>query len=203
MFNYYGKFLPKLSSRLAPLYKLLQKRVSWSWSDRDEHQHAFQEALTSTKVLMHYDPSKQLILSCDASLYGVGAVLSHKLDDGTEHPVTFASRSHSPAEKNYAQLDKEGLAIVFGVRHFYQYLLGHRFTIYLDHKPLQYLFSESKAIPTMASACIQRWALTLSAYDYDTVFKPGTQHANADVLSKLPLPDHPSIVSHFHKKPYC
>ena len=195
MLNYYGKFPPKLSSRLVPLHKQLQKRVSWSWSD--EHQQAFQEAkeaLTSAKVLMHYDPSKQLILSCDASPYGIGVVLSHKLDDGTEHPVAFTSRLLSPAEKNYAQLDKEGLAIVFGVRHFHHYLLGCRFTIYSDHKPLQYLFSESKAIPTMASARIQRWALTLSANDYDIVFKPGTQHANADVLSRLPLPDQPSSV---------
>ena len=195
MLNYYAKFLPNISSRLAPLYKLLQKRIPWSW--RDEQQQAFQkakEALTSADVLVHYDPNKKLILSCDASPYSVGAVLSHKMDDGTEHPVACASRTLSPAEKKYAQLDKEGLAIVFGVRHFHHYLLGRRFTIYSDHKPLQYLFSENKAIPTMASARIQRWALTLSAYDYDIVFKPGSEHANADVLSRLPLPDHPTSV---------
>ena len=195
MLNYYAKFLPNISSRLAPLYKLLQKRVPWSW--RDEQQQAFQKAketLTSADVLVHYDLNKKLILSCDASPNGVGAVLSHKMDDGTEHPVTFASRTLSPAEKKYAQLDKEGLAIVFGVRHFHHYLLGRRFTIYSDHKPLQYLFSENKAIPTMASARIQRWALTLSAYDDDIVFKPGSEHANADVLSRLLLPDHPTSV---------
>ena len=195
MLNYYAKFLPNISSRVAPLYKLLQKRVPWTWSG--EQQAAFQEAkeaLVSAKVLVHYDPYKKLMLSCDASPYGVGAVLSHKLEDGTEHPVAFASRSLSPAEKKYAQLDKEGLAIVFGVKHFHHYLLGRRFTIYSDHKPLQYLFSVDKAIPAMASARIQRWALTLSAYDYDIVFKPGDQHANADVLSRLPLPDHPTNV---------
>ena len=195
MLNYYAKFLPNLSSNLAPLYKLLQKKVRWLWSE--EQRQAFQQAkqaLTSAKVLVHYDPSKKLILSCDASPYGVGAVLSHKLEDGTEHPVAFASRSLSPAEKKCAQLDKEELAIVFGVRHFHHYLLGRRFTIYSDHKPLLYLFSEDKAIPTMASSRIQRWALTLSAYDYDIVFKPGSQHANADVLSRLPLPDHPTSV---------
>ena len=168
--NYYAKFLPNISSRLAPLYKLLQKAVTWSWGAKQ--QKAFKEAknaLTSAEVLVHYDPTKQLRLSCDASPYGVGAVLSHKLDDGTEHPIAFASRSLSPAERKYAQLDKEGLAIIFGVKHFRQYLLGRHFTIYSDHKPLQHLFSENKAIPAMASARIQRWALVLSAYNYDIV----------------------------------
>ena len=88
MLNYHAKFLLNTSSRLSPLYKLPQKRVPWSW--KSEQQEAFQkakEALTSADVLVHYDPSLKLILSCDALPYGVGAVLSHKLDDGTEHPV--------------------------------------------------------------------------------------------------------------------
>ena len=196
MLNYYAKFLPNTSSRLASLYKLLQKRVPWSW--RDEQQQAFQkskEACTCFDVLV---PNKKLILSCDASSYGVGAVLFHKINDGTEH---LASRTLSPAEKKYVQLDKEGLAIVFGVKHFHHYLLGRHFTMYSDHKPLQYLFNENKAIPTMASARIQDWALTLSAYDYDIVFKPGSKHANVDVLSRL---DHRYqiilLVSHNHSK---
>ena len=93
--NYYAKFLPNLSSKLTPLYKLLQKKVHWLWGE--EQRQAFQqakEALTSAKF---YDPSKKLILSC------VGAVFSQKLEDGTEYPVAFASRSLSPAEKKYWQ----------------------------------------------------------------------------------------------------
>ena len=65
-----------------------------------------------------------------------------------------------------AQLDKEGLAIVFGVEYFYHYLLGYQFIIYSGHRPLQYLFSENEAISTVASAYIQCWVLTLSAYVY-------------------------------------
>ena len=82
MLNYYAKFLPNISSRLAPLYKLLQKAVNWAWGPAQ--QEAFKEALISAKVLVHYDPTKALMLLCDASPYGVGAVLSHKFEDGTE-----------------------------------------------------------------------------------------------------------------------
>ena len=88
----------------------------------------------------------------------MGAVLSHIMEDGSEKPMAFASRSLAAAEK-YSQLDKEGLAVVFGVKKFHQYLFGRSFTIKSDHRPLQYLFSETRGIPTLASARIQLWAL--------------------------------------------
>lgn len=106
-----------------------------------------------------------------------------------EKPIPFASRSLAPAERKYAQLDKEVLAIIFGVTNFTNsYLSGRQFTIYSDHKLLQLLFSEQKPVPAMASARIQQWALTLTAYDYTISYKSGEDHANADVLSRLPLP---------------
>ncbi len=195
LLNYYTKFLPNLSTRLAPLYELLQQKKTWVWGAAQEK--AFRETktlLTSSSLLAHYDASKELILACDASPYGVGAVLSHTMDDGTEHPVAFASRSLSPAERKYAQLDKEALAIVFGVKRFHHYLFGRTFTILSDHQPLKHLLGENRGIPAMASARIQRWALTLSAYNYRIVFKPGSLHANADLLSRLPLPVEPAEV---------
>ena len=193
--TYYCKFLPNLSSTLAPLYRLLHKNAHWKWGT--EQQEAFKQAkfsLSSDSLLIHYDPSKELILACDASPYGVGAVLSHKLDDGTEKPIAFASRSLAPAEKKYSQLDREALAIIFGVKRFHQYLYGRHFTILSDHKPLQHIFGEHRATPTLASARIQRWALTLAAYDYHIVYKAGANHGNADMLSRLPLPSAPSTV---------
>ncbi len=136
--NYYDKFLPGFSSTLAPLYKLLLKAIKWSWGA--EQQKSFEEVkkfLISDGLLVHYDPSKELILACDASPYGIGAVLSHRDEMGQEHPITFASRTLGTAEKNYSQPEKEGLAIIFGVKRFHHFLFGRHFIILSDHKPLQ------------------------------------------------------------------
>ena len=113
------------------------------------------------------------------------------MDNGTEQPISFASRTLSTDERNYAQLDKEALAIILGVKRFHQYLYGRKFSIHSDHKPLQYLLGKNRGIPAMASARVQRWALTLSAYEYAITYEPGAKMANADALSRLPLPEEP------------
>ncbi|KAL5467316.1 hypothetical protein EMCRGX_G031528 [Ephydatia muelleri] len=193
--NYYAKFLPCLADTLAPLYKLLTKHQPWSWGA--DQAAAFQKAkfqLTSDVLLVHFDPSKKIALSCDASPYGIGVVLSHLQEDGSGRPIAYASRSLAPAEKNYSQIEKEGLAVVWGVKKFHQFLFGRQFVVYSDHKPLQFLFSETKPVPTMASSRIQRWALTLSAYNYQMVFRPGKNQGNADGLSRLPLAEAPEEV---------
>ena len=92
LMNYYGKFIPNLSSLLGPLYQLLNKSIPWAWtSERDTAFNKAKLQLTSDTVLIHFDPKKDLVVSCDASAYGVGAVLSHKLSNGSERPITFAS----------------------------------------------------------------------------------------------------------------
>ncbi|KAK6169531.1 hypothetical protein SNE40_020570 [Patella caerulea] len=189
LINYYHKFMDNLSSVLAPLYKLLRNEEPWHWGK--DQQNAFdrsKELLQSSSVLVHYNPDLPLILSCDASPYGVGAVLSHQMKDGSDKPVAYASRSLAPAEKNYAHIDREGLAIMFGLNKFHKYLYGKDFTIQTDHKPLLGLLKEDRLISPMASARIQRWALTLSNYQYHLCYKRGDSNANADGLSRLPLP---------------
>ena len=101
----------------------------------------------------------------------------------------FTSRSLTEAEKNYSQIEKEGLAIIFAIKKFHKYIHGRQFCIQSDHKPLQFLFNESRQVPVMASARIQRWALILGAYNYRIYHKPGALLSNADGLSRLPLSD--------------
>ena len=110
LLNYYGKFIPNLSSVLHPLYELLQHKVHWTWNAQREKAFASAKALlTSDSVLIHFDPDKPLILACDASAYGIGAVLSHCLPDGSERPIVFTSRTLSTAEQKYSQIEKETL----------------------------------------------------------------------------------------------
>uniref|UniRef100_A0A1A7YSF0 Gypsy retrotransposon integrase-like protein 1 n=2 Tax=Iconisemion striatum TaxID=60296 RepID=A0A1A7YSF0_9TELE len=189
LLNYYNKFLPNLATTLAPLHELLKQDGKWKWHKEQEEAFAAAKGLLhSSDVLVHYSADRELILSSDASPYGVGAVLSHIMEDGTERPIGFASRTLQPAETRYSQLDKEGLAVIFGIEKFHKYLYGRSFTVFTDHKPLIYLFNEKKSIPQMGSPRVQRWAVKLSAYKYNIVYKPGKHHANADALSRLPVP---------------
>ena len=201
--GYYGKFLPNRSIVLAPLYNLLPAKVSWRWTTVEAAAFkASKQLLLSSQCLVHYDMREEIVLSCDASAYGIGAVLSHRFKDGTEKPVGFVSRTLSPAERNYSQLEKEGLACVFGIKRFHSYLFGRHFYLCTDHKPLLTLFSATRAVNPQASARIQRWTLTLSMYEYTLQFKRTEDHANADALSRLPLPEHPDSVPLPVENPY-
>ena len=131
LLTYYGKFLPNLS------YQLLAKDCKWHWTKVQEK--AFQESkdlLQSSRLLVHFNPQLPLMLSCDVSAFGIGAVLAHRMPDGSEKPIGYASRTLNKAERNYSQLEKEGLSCVFGVKHFYSYLFGHPFELVIDHQPL-------------------------------------------------------------------
>ena len=93
----------------------------------------------------------------------------------------------SVAERNYSHLDKEALAIIFGIKKFHQYCYGHSFKIQSDHKPLMGILAENKQIPAITAARLQWWALILASYDYTLVYQPGKENGNADGLSRLPV----------------
>ena len=152
LLNYYGKFIRNLATILHPLNQLLQTHQKWDWTtDCSDAFWMAKDQLVSAEVLTHYNPDLPIHMAADASAYGIGAVISHVQPDGSERPISFASRTLTPTEKNYAQLEKEALSLVFGVKKFHQYLYGRRFTLITDHKPLTAIFGSKKGIPRSTS----------------------------------------------------
>lgn len=189
MIHYYDRFIPNLSSILKPLNTLLQKETKYEWSSNCEKSfQAAKEAFTSPRCLVHFDPKLPIALATDASPYGVGAVLSHIFPDGSERAIQYASRTLSKTQQAYAQIDKEAFAIIFGVKKFYQYLQGAKFTLITDHRPLTQIFSPTKSLPVFTASRMQHYALFLQSFNYDIQYRKSELHANADCLSRLPIP---------------
>ncbi len=192
--NFYSKFIPSMADLTVPLTRLEKKNVKWCWSEvEDRAFRKLKDALTSDKVLTHYSPQLPLGLSCDASSVGIGAVLFHILPDGTERPIQYASKTLTDAERNYSQLEREALSIIFGIKKFHTYLYGQKFKLVTDHKPLLSILSPEKAVPVMVASRIQRWAEQMAAHRYEIVYRESAKHANADVLSRLPLGPDPEF----------
>ena len=109
MLNYYQKFLPNLSSELKPLYDLLRNDTKFQW------RKAFlrsKELMRSSTLLVHYNPELPLLIDCNASPHGLEAVLSHRFQDSVE--ICYTSHTLAQAETKYSQVEKEGLAVIFG-----------------------------------------------------------------------------------------
>lgn len=180
--NYLTRFLKKLADICEPLRQLTRKDAEWHWSD--VHESAFKkikEAASQAPVLRYFDPAKETVLQCDASDTGLGATL---LQNG--QPVAYASRSLTDTERNYAQIEKELLAIVFGAEKFNQYTYGRKVIVESDHKPLEVIYRK----PLVAAPKrLQRMLLRLQKYNLEIGFKPGQHMYLADTLSRAPLPN--------------
>ena len=155
-----------------------------------EQAEAFQkmkDLLSADTVLAHFDLSLPVGISCDASEVGIGAVLFHRYSDGSEHPISNASKMSTPTQRGYSQIQKEALAIIFALSKFHQFLYSRPFILVTDHKPLLALFGPTKAPPALAANRLARWALMLSQYQYTIEYRKTSDHGNADALSRLPV----------------
>lgn len=142
MINQMGKFTPNLAEKTKPLWELLGKDTHWIWraAQRDCFEK-LKKLLTSSPVLALFDSSLETIVSADASSFGLGAVLLQKQTSGELKPVAYISRSMTPTEQRYAQIEKEALAFTWACERFATYLVGMKFHIETDHKPLVPLLS--------------------------------------------------------------
>ena len=182
--SYYRRFVPKFASIASLMHALTKKSVPFQWTD--ECESAFNElkvALSTSPVLIYpkFGPGHSFILETDASTVGLGAVLSQMQDNGTVHPIAYASRSVDKHEKNYGISKLETLGLVWAVHYFRPYLLGHWCTVYTDHAACLAILNTAKP-----SGKLARWALTIQEMDITIKHKAGKKKTNADVLSRSP-----------------
>lgn len=191
MVNYVSRFLPNVCDVLHPLYNLLKNDVPWGWSSAQEV--AFQKVkgmIADKSLLVFYDPNKELTLENDASEYGLGSVI---MQEGK--PVAFASRSLSESEKNYAQIEKEMLAVVYGLEKFHHYTYGRFVNVVTDHKPLVYIREKPLF---RAPKRLQAMLMRTQEYHYKLSHKSGKDIPMADALSRAPVDEPREIMLPIH-----
>jgi predicted aspartyl protease len=182
--NFYRRFIKNYSRIARPLAQLTKKELPFLWNQ--QCQSAFDELkrrLVDSPVLRHYRPELPTKLETDASDGVVAGVLSQQATDGDWHPVAFYSKTMSAPEHNYEIHDKEMLAVIRALEEWRAKLEGlqreERFSIYTDHKALEYFMTTKKLNARQA-----RWAEFLSRFYFLIRYRPGKQNTLADALTR-------------------
>ena len=178
MVNYLQRFMPNLSEITAPMRDLLKEGNQFHWDEQVQGRsfEKMKEALSEAPLLKFFNPKEEVELQCDASERGLGACLMQQ-----GQPVAYASRSMTETEVNYAQIEKEMLAILFGVERFQQCVFGRSVKVDTDHKPLESIFRKSLL---SAPKRLQRMLLRLQKFDLRVSYKKGSEMYLADTLSR-------------------
>ena len=177
--GYYRKFVLNFAGIAQPLYALLKKDNHFIFNN--ECMKAFntlKDELIKYPILRQADPTKPYILYTDASGSAIGAILAQR-DDTREYVVEYASRLLKNAQVHYGISEKEGLAVVWSVRHFRIYLHGEKFTIVTDHAALNWLMTLKDPLGRLA-----RWSMYMQIHTFEIVHRKGKNHANVDCLSR-------------------
>ena len=186
LIQYLGSFIPHLSDKTSVLRQLLKHNVDWDWTS--EHQQAFEtlkNAIHGDMTLTYFDPNKPVEIEVDASMIGLGAALIQ-----CGKPIAFASKALTPTESRYANIERELLAVVFGLEKFHTYVYGKPLIVYSDHKPLENIIEKPL---NMAPPRLQRMLLRIQPYDVEVKYRPGKDMIYADYLSRVGPTPGPSI----------
>ena len=187
LLTFYHNFIPMCSTVTKPLRNLLKTNVPFSLTS--ECQEAFikcKSLLVSNDLLVLYDPDLPIVVYCDV---GVGAVLCHTVivnGKPVDKPVMYASSSLTDTQQRYAQIDREGLAVIFAVSKFHKFLWGRQFTLVTDNYAIHRIFHSNKGLPVRTGHRLQHWAAILQAYNYVLVHRKCEFLRAADALSRLP-----------------
>ncbi|KAL0894614.1 hypothetical protein ABMA27_013176 [Loxostege sticticalis] len=197
MVNYLRNFVSKLADLTAPLNSLLKKDVSWLWTE--VHEKAFnniKKCISTAPVLQNFDSTLPITIQCDASKDGLGCCL---MQNGK--PVCYASRSLTSAEKNFSQIEKELLSVVWSTKKFHYFIYGKKCIILNDHKPLENLLK--KPIHAIPSARLQRLKLKLLKYNLEFKYLKGRFMHIADLLSRSYLDENDDDQSYMFEVIHC
>ncbi|CAL4089219.1 unnamed protein product, partial [Meganyctiphanes norvegica] len=189
---YVARHIPEIRVARAPLDALLKPDVKFEWSDA--HEKAFSDCkklISNPATLAHFDPKLPLVLTTDASPVGLGACLSHRVTENGKSflkPLSYASCSLKPSERNYAQIDREGLAVYWAVKHYRQYLFCNKFELHTDCSALVKIFGPKNDLGGCATGRLNRWAAQLMEHNFTISHIKGASNRTADSLSRLPVP---------------
>lgn len=181
--NFYHEYIPKSSILLDPLHKLLRKNEKFIWSEECEMSFTnIKKLLCSQPVLEIFDKNLPIRIYTDASLDGIGAVFKQVQNNGKEKPVAYFSKKLNDAQKKKKAIYLECLAIKEAVKYWQYWLIGRRFTVFSDHKPL-----ENMNIKARTDEELGELAYYLSQYNFEVKYIPGKDNAEADSLSRNPV----------------
>ena len=177
MVQYMSRFLPDLAETIEPIRALKRKDTPFVWSMECENAFdTLKRNLSESPCLAYFDVSKEVVIQVDSSKHGIGAVL---LQEG--RPVEYASRALTPSERNWAQIEKEALSVLFGLERFDQYTYGRPVKVENDHKPLAAILRKPLS---QAPKRLQDIMMRYHRYDVHFVFVKGTDLLIADTLSR-------------------
>ena len=190
--SYIGRHVPDVRKARAPLDDLMKEDAKFVWGS--EQAKAFETcklAAGNAATLAHFDKNLPLVLTTDASPVGIGACLAHKVKiNGRSYlkPSSYASRSLKDAEHNYAQIDREGLAVYWAINHYKQFLFCRPFDLHTDCSALTKVFGPKNDLGGCATGRLNRWAAELFNYSFVIKHIKGANNKVCDSLSRLPSP---------------
>ena len=188
--SYYRKFLPNMTCRIRPITAFLKKGAAFDFtSTMEDTVRALLAELVTPPILVFPDwdavddTSRPFCLHCDASTAGLGATVEQEQPDGSIRPIVYFSRATLDSEQNWISMELEAGCVVWGIRRLRRYLFGMYSFFFTDHQCLQQICKIGETKPR-----IQRRMEFLSAYNFHLSYRRGQENANADFLSRLPLP---------------
>ena len=181
--GFYRRFIKGYANLAHSLTELTKNDVKWKFGDTEKRAwDILKKKVCEEPILCQPDMNREFILECDASKFGLGAVLQQIGADGKLHPISFISRKLSPTERRYAVREKEALAILWAITKLREFLSGRQFRVRTDHKSLTWMTKMEDDRTRLG-----RWAHELAQFDFDICYKKGVDNKVADAMSRMPF----------------